>query len=59
MQCRGRQQPLTHAELGVEQIHGLVVPGVLGLQVDGVQDVLDEGHQHHRQQDLVLEDIQR
>lgn len=44
----------TCEELGVEHVDGLVVPGVLTLKVNGVQDVLDEGRQDHGQQDGVL-----
>lgn len=44
----------TCEEFSVEHVDGLVVPGVLALQVHSVQDVLDEGRQHHGQQDGVL-----
>ena len=42
-------------ELGVEDKDGLVLPGVFAVQVDGVEDVLDEGVHHDGQQDGVLE----
>lgn len=42
-------------ELSVEHVDGLVVPRILTLQVDGVQNVLDEGRQNHSQQDGILE----
>jgi len=44
----------TCEELGVEHVDGLVVPGILTLQVDGVQNILDEGRQDHGQEDGVL-----
>lgn len=44
----------TCEELRVEHVDGLVVPRVLALQVDGVQQVLDEGGQDHGEQDGVL-----
>lgn len=37
----------TCEELSIEHIDCLVVPGILTLQVDGVQKVLDEGGQNH------------
>lgn len=46
----------TCKELRVEHVNRLVVPGILTLQVDGVQEVLDEGGQHHGEQDGVLGD---
>lgn len=44
----------TCEELSVEHVDRLVVPGILTLQVDGVQEVLDEGGQDHGEQDGVL-----
>lgn len=44
----------TCEELGVEHIDGLIVPGIFTLQVDCVQNILDEGSQHHGEQDGVL-----
>ena len=45
----------TSDELCVEHVDSLVVPGVLTLQVNGVQQVLGEGGQHHGHQDGVLQ----
>lgn len=44
----------TCEEFCVEHIDSLVVPGILTLQVNSVQDVLDEGCQDHGQQDGIL-----
>lgn len=56
--CRSRsgeaQAPLTCKQLCVEHVHGLVVPGVLTLEVHGVQHILDEDGEHHRHQDGIL-----
>lgn len=49
----------TCEELSVEHVDRLVVPGVLTLQVDGVQEVLDEGGQDHGEQDGVLAETHR
>lgn len=44
----------TCEELGVQHIDGLVVPGVLALEVHSVQHILNEGGEDHRHQDGVL-----
>lgn len=49
----------TCEELSVEHIDGLVVPGILTLQVNSVQNVLDEGRQHHGQQNGILRNTER
>lgn len=50
------QQNLDEAckQLCVEHVHSLVVPGVLTLEVHGVQHILDEDGEHHRHQDGIL-----
>jgi len=62
--CVSRTHSHTHThgtceELCIEHVDGLVVPGILTLQVDGVQKVLDEGRQHHGHQDGILEGTER
>lgn len=54
----GTCEACTCEELGVEHVDGLVLPGVLTVQVDGVQQVFDEGCQHHGQQDCILKETQ-
>lgn len=51
------QQDLDKAckQLCVEHVHGLVVPGILTLEVHGVQHILDEDGEHHGHQNGVLE----
>lgn len=56
---REKQGRGTCEKLCVEHVNRLVVPGVLTLQVDGVQKVLDEGGQDHGEQDGVLKERQR
>lgn len=52
--ARGSCARGTCKKLGVEHVDRLVVPGILTLQVDGVQKVFDEGGQDHGEQDGVL-----
>lgn len=49
----------TREELRVEHVDGFAVPGVLVLQVDGVQHVLDEDGEHHGHEDGVLRGTER
>lgn len=49
------QDPVTCKQLRVEHVHSLVVPGVLTLEVHGVQHILDEDGKHHGHQNGVLE----
>ena len=42
-------------ELGIEHEDGLVLPGILGVKVDPMQDVLNEGVGHDGEEDGVLE----
>lgn len=49
----------TCEELSVQHIDGLVVPGILTLQVNSVQKVLYEGRQHHGEQDGILRGTER
>lgn len=50
------QQDLDEAckQLRVEHVYSLVVPGVLALEVHGVQHILDEDGKHHGHQNGVL-----
>lgn len=50
------QQDLDKAckQLRVEHVHGLVVPGILTLEVHGVQHILDEDGEHHGHQNGIL-----
>lgn len=49
----------TCEELSVKHVNCLVIPGILTLQVDGVQKVFYEGGQHHGEQDGVLGERQQ
>lgn len=49
------QDPVTCKQLRVEHVHSLVVPGILTLEVHGVQHILDEDGEHHGHQNGVLE----
>ena len=50
----------TEHEFDVQQEDGFVLEGLLALDVDGVQHVLDEHVHGHRQQDRVLKrDVSR
>lgn len=44
----------TCEELCIEHVHSLVVPRVLTLEIDGVQDVFDEDGEHHGHENGVL-----
>lgn len=48
------QACLTCKQLRVEHVHGLIVPGILALEVHRVQHVLDEDGEHHSHQDGIL-----
>lgn len=48
------QDPVTCKQLRVEHVHGLVVPGILTLEVHGVQHILDEDGEHHGHQNGIL-----
>lgn len=41
-------------QLRVEHVYGLIVPGVLALEVHGVQHILDEDGEHHGHQNGIL-----
>lgn len=47
--------PVTCEQLRVEHVYSLIVPGVLALEVHGVQHILDEDGEHHGHQDGILE----
>lgn len=57
--CNQSSVCATCEKLSVKHVNRLVVPGILTLQVDGVQKVFDEGGQYHGEQDGVLGDRQR
>ena len=42
-------------QLGVEHEHGLVLPGVLRMEINGMEDILDDEVDHDGQQDGVFE----
>ena len=55
--CEGGVEGVKEGEEGVKQVvkPHLVLPWVLAVQVDAVQDVLDQGVEHDGEQDRVLE----